>query len=625
MMYPLAFDLETYTVKDWYRREDHVRLGGWRGPEGSTLTTSGDEIVARLADPNAVVGGHNVFAYDLPILALHHKLPLPSLIGRVIDTKTTAYLADPPPSGHDGEIVKALRPRGYYGLNGTCKRYGLPAKTDDLPAMASREMARANRYVKGKIKDEDLGEDPEQYRARLELSTRHTGEVDGYGMIPDDDQFRSYLEGDLIASHALMRKHRPTTQYAKDEMTMGLVTAQMMVNGFRVNLPELAKALKEQEARRRVHLQELHDLTGMPLRGKIPIRSNDGNRAIERALIDAGLPEKALPKTEKTDKLITGKDVLGDLLARVRKYAGGRDISKIERIINLVVMISGERSVYETAEKCRVGDRVHPTIFPGQASGRWSFTDPGLTVLGKREGKHVERRIYLPEEDEVLICFDLDQVDARGVAGHSRDRNYIKIFTDIPPGFERPDLHGSVALQLFGDLKMRGTCKPLNHGINYGMGAKRAHETTGLPLDVCQAFRNGVQQAYPDVVRWQDKERARARSGALLDNGFGRKLRVAPGYEYTQAPALVGQGTTRDIVRTGVLRMPVEFWPMLRVIAHDELVISAPRRDADEISREVLRAMEFDLAEVTDGRLASVPITAGKSPYGLTWAECYEK
>jgi hypothetical protein len=54
-------------------------------------------------------------------------------------------------------------------------------------------------------------------------------------------------------------------------------------------------------------------------------------------------------------------------------------------------------------------------------------------------------------------------------------------------------------------------------------------------------------------------------------------------------------------------------------------VLSVPEADAQEISKTVLDALQFDLADVTGGRLASCPITAGVSKPGKTWADCYEK
>ena len=64
-----------------------------------------------------------------------------------------------------------------------------------------------------------------------------------------------------------------------------------------------------------------------------------------------------------------------------------------------------------------------------------------------------------------------------------------------------------------------------------------------------------------------------------LGNGFGRLMRVDPERAYTQAPALIGQGTARDLMAEGILRLPVEVVPMLRCFVHDELVFSVPRAE----------------------------------------------
>lgn len=620
-------DLETYRAEDWARRKDTMRLGGYTTPAGSRLTTDGDEI-ARAVAASDFTAGSNIFAYDLPILALHHGLDLTKLIGKVADSELLLRLVDPPPSGHKGQVSRDLRPRGYYGLNDACKRYGLPHKTNDARKMAARFAAVADRIRLGKpIRPEDRFGDLEEIERLTPAAILPTGKIDGFGVIPTGDpEFRDYLEGDLIASGALIERLSPLDDYAKREMTGGLITAQMMVNGLRVDIAELNIALDEQADRRRRHLMELHDLTGMPLNGKAPIRSNDGNRAIERELIRSGLSAKSLPRTDSTGMLSTGKDDLGAFLEKIRKYSKGRDISRVERILQLVVSVSGERSIYQTIDDTRIDDRVHPTIKATQASARWSMTRPGITVMGKREGRYVERRVILPEDGEVLVCFDLDQIDARMVAANCRDENYMGIFFG-----PNPDLHGSVAKSIYGDhgdefnKAKRELVKPLNHGLNYRMGAARAAQHTGLPLTEVYRYMRGIQDKYPGIGRWQERVYKHAMAGHLLDNGFGRKLRADPRFAYTQAPALVGQGGTRDVILEGLLRMPVELWKMMRGIIHDEVVFSFPEKDVEELSRIVLAAMQFDLYDVTNGALAHMPVTAGMSRPGKNWAQCYEK
>jgi DNA polymerase-1 len=615
----MIFDLETYRAEDWARRKNTMRLGGYRTPAGSRLTTDGDEISRQLAGAD-LVGGSNIFAYDLPILALHHGLDLTKLIGKCADSELLLRLVDPPPSGHKGQVSHDLRPRGYYGLNSSCIRYGLPHKTNDALKLAKHHAAVATRIKTGKpLRPEDKIGDLEEIERLTPGAILPNGKIDGFGVIPTGSpDFRDYLEGDLIASEALVDKLSPLDDYARREMNGGLITAQMMVNGLRVDIAELGVALDEQSDRRRRHLLELHDLTGMPLNGLAPVRSNDGNRAIARALVDCGIKATSLPITKKTGMLSTGKDDLGEFLTKLRTFAKGRDISRVERILQLVIAVSGERSIYQTINDTRIGDRVHPTIKATQASGRWSMTGPGITVMGKRDGRHVERRVILAEEGEVLVCFDLDQIDARMVAANCGDEAYMEIFR------QGLDLHGEVAMTVFGTLAKRDVVKPLNHGLNYRMGPKKAAEHTGLPISDVLRYVRGIESKYPGIGRWQEKMYLQAMAGQLLDNGFGRKLRADPRFAYTQAPALVGQGGTRDVILEGLLRLPVELWPMLRGIIHDEIVLSIPEKDVEEVCRIVVAAMQFDLYDVTEGRLAHMPVTVGVSAPGKNWAQCYE-
>lgn len=588
-----VFDIEACSIEQLFRRSDFYRLGAHANGSGPSLTTDGNEL-ARVIMSAKMVSGHNITGFDLILLAKWHGLSLPAMRDKIADTDLLVRLDDPPPSGKDGV---AIRPKGYYGLDQSCQRYGVPGKSDDIAVLARKH--------------------------------------GGYDMIPLDDlEYRSYLVGDIEASTGLIGALPPMNDYAKRDMNVGLITGQMTLNGFRVDVPELQRTLVEQAARKEANFHELSELSGMPL-GKWkrfktkpdvweefvnPLASEPGREAIHEKLEALGIKSRHLPRT-KTGKPSVSGDDMKELRDKVVRY-GGND--RIVRILDLVISLVAERTVYQTAEENRIDDRVHPSIRPYQASGRWSVTKPGLTVYGKRGGKHIERRIFLPEPGHRVLAVDLEQVDARAVAAHSGDEGYIEIFTKPGPDGKPRDLHAEVAKTVFGTVKMREAAKAISHGWNYGEGPNRMAEN-GVSYELAVEFDRQMRKRYPKLVEWQRDVRHIAQSGDLLDNGFGRKMRADPRFAYTQAPALVGQGCTRDILAEGLLRLPVEFWPYLRVVVHDEIVMSVPEKDFDEIAREVVRCMTFDLGEVTNGRLASVPITAGFSKSGRTWAEVYEK
>jgi DNA polymerase-1 len=234
-----------------------------------------------------------------------------------------------------------------------------------------------------------------------------------------------------------------------------------------------------------------------------------------------------------------------------------------------------------------------------------------LTVFGKRNGKHVERRVFDADEGQSIITIDLNQIDARILAGLSQDPGYMAIFTD-----PNADLHKQVAQAVFGDKSMREQAKAISHGWNYGESVNTMIRNGADPTLALQ-FDREMRLNYPRLVEWQEEMRAIARSGQLLDNGWGRPMRADPQFAYTQGAALPGQGGTRDALAQGLLNLDTDLWKYLRVVIHDEVVASAPTADAEEIGREIAKAFTFDFR--------GVPITAGCSKPAPNWALAYDK
>jgi putative DNA primase/helicase len=587
--HPFVFDLETASVDEIHTRDPFVKIGGYTDSSGLVHVIDGAEpfnITAStaLANGQPFMAGHNITGFDLIALA-KKGLRLDLLQNKVVDTQLREYLLDPPTSGKDGTTKM---PKGYYGLDATCLRRGLPHKTDDLAGLAKRH--------------------------------------GGYHLIPNDDpDYVDYLRGDMAATVALVDAQGPLDTYAQREMNVALRTAQMTVNGFKLDMPELETTLALQAERKKEHLGELVDLIGLPLGKTIkfktkpdrfepyksPLATAAGKAAVEKALVDAGINPEKLPRTEKSGDLQLSGEMMGDLLKKIR--SSSRRDERLERVLELVVSLVSERTVYGTAYEGRAQSpdgtwRYHPSIRPTQASGRWSVSL--LTVFGKRGGKHVERRIFVPDEGQSILAIDLDQVDARVVAAMSQDPGYMAIFQ------RGEDLHATVAQAVFGDAKMREAAKAISHGWNYGESVNTMVRN-GVEYSLAAQFDREMRANYPGLVGWQESTREIARSGELLDNGWGRPMRADPQFAYTQGPALVGQGGTRDILAEGLLRLPLEFWPYLRVVIHDELVASVPTKDAEEIGREIVKAFTFDFR--------GVPITAGCSRPGQTWAEVYNK
>jgi DNA polymerase I-like protein with 3'-5' exonuclease and polymerase domains len=599
----VVFDLETGDADDLYRTPGHqyIRIGGTARDDEPIVvhadnTVAGD--VAAVLSSAQVVTGHNIMAFDLPAMVRGGTVSMPQVHrmaaeGRIFDTLLAARHLDPPMARDKG--VDAER---RHDLASIAERLELGTKLTDV----SKPLAKKYGGWGGIPIDVN---DPDPERAA------------------DAREFRGYLIRDVELSRKLYQ-HQTTElgklpansrAYLDREHRVAAIAAQIQANGFRVDVPELERRVADVQGRKADAVEMLHAKHGFPLndpKGKpyaSPLTSGGGKARLKELLLSSGVPDKAIWKTEKTGQI----QVSGDHMLHLgREY--GHVSPTVMEIVKAVYRVVSARGVYETAAKYLMPDsRVHTSISMSQASGRWSVTKPGLTVFGKRGGRHVEREVFLPEEGEVIISADLSQVDMRAIAGLSGDEAYISMLDSEDP-------HTEIALALFGDAGRREDAKAIGHGWNYGESLRRISESSDIDPKIVVQFDRSMKERFPRLVEWREEVRAIGASGALLDNGFGRPMRPDPSRSHTQSPALMGQGCARDLMMEGLLRLPSELLPMLRGVVHDEVLLSVPVKDVEEVGRTVV-----DCLSLGGERWNGVAIMADVSKPGHNWGACYAK
>ena len=601
---PLVVDLETCSADQLWCTPDStrpfVRLVG----TDHGINTSPVPLMEHLGPLVA----HNGFGFDFLALAHHHGLDLLGLSekGLLVDTMVLETLAHP---NRDD-----LKPEQYIqqlGLDASAERRGIQGKTDDLGQLALEAAKTAG-----------LSGTPS------ELKTA------GYGLIPQGDPlYANYLRGDVAAGRAVFEAQCPDGQlspYQQREMRlMGRLAHGITYVGFRIDRPEV----EEREAAKQKRVAEgaasLRAI-GLPERQQnkdgswnSPHASTAGKTAIAKAFADLGI---TLPRTSGSNAPSIKAELMQQLSAE------HQDKPAVVSLCETVAGLVGARSSMGNLLKHATGDRVHPLVFPGQATGRCSITNPGLTVLGKRGTNGAEREVFLPDaDDQVLLAIDLSKADARAVAVWSQDPVYLDIFED-----PSRDINKELAAQFSISKTM---AKALGHGTRYNQQARGMHNQTGIELAECERFLDAHRRRHAAVHRWIDRVVESGKSGRPLDNGFGRLLYTGRHIKgdhkgeskaFTQAPAYLGQSTTREWMAKGILELPLEIAKQIRCFLHDEVVLSVPERHLDVYKEALLEAFQFNWAPPEkamvipiNGAIRSVPVVAELSPAGRTWADCY--
>ncbi len=623
----LGFDLETAAAEELFRGRHEgsfVRLVGAIDATDTEIGPASPMFVAALNAADEIYGA-NILGFDLLALAHHHGADYDALAAKAVDLTVRERLVDPPMS-KGGQS---------YTLDAIAERYGVAGKTDDIKALARKH--------------------------------------GGFDKIPvDSREYQDYLRGDLAATKAVKAaqdarvKEMGLEDYAAREMRVAAIQNRVSLNGWKVDTELLAERVRHEDEQRAAAVKILNEEFGVPLakpdrfkvnpdwrmyaggrshkvvaryvklfggaaeaRGlavripgevsKKPWTTNEGRDAIVKAFADAGAPH--VPRSPG-GVLRTSADAMGEaewydkdrrenVKGMLQVYG---DKPQVRRIVETLMLATGARDKYaEIAGWVTDRGRVHSSVGAAQGSGRWAYTTPSLTNMGKHGAAGQERAIMIADEGHVLLTCDASQVDMRAVAALSQDPAYMALFQ---PG---RDAHMEMAEVYFGARtpEFRQRTKRINHKFNYGGGVDSTSKMEKIPREIVQQAFNARQEAYPVLRDWLQSVRDLAATGALLDNGFGRLMRPDPERAATQGPALMGQGAARDIVCESLLRLverDARARGYLRGFVHDEVILSVPQEDAGYWSEVLEDAFTWTWRDV--------PILCEVGKPSLRWSDC---
>lgn len=269
---------------------------------------------------------------------------------------------------------------------------------------------------------------------------------------------------------------------------------------------------------------------------------------------------------------------------------------------------------------------VHPSINTmGARTGRMSIQNPALQTLPK--GDDTVRRAFLPKDDNhVIITSDLDQVEFRMFASLSQDPNLIQLFL-------RADATGSdpfteIGREVYQDPTMvksdkrRNLIKGVVYGRLYGAGVSKQALTAGVPEEQMRAVSDAFDRNYPGMQLFQKAVeqkglmRLETEGQGYVNTWTGRRLPCDEDRVYTLVNYLI-QGGAAEIFKSNLVKLDqADLTDLLIVPVHDEIVLNAPREDAEEVKELVRKCMT-----TTEGW--AVPLTADADGPLENWGAKY--
>lgn len=177
----------------------------------------------------------------------------------------------------------------------------------------------------------------------------------------------------------------------------------------------------------------------------------------------------------------------------------------------------------------------------------------------------------------------------------------------------------------FGTWTMRepGGTAVITGNSSYGAGVEKMAEITGVPASEMKGVSDAFDRQYPGkkLFTQQTEDEAmrnlRGTGRAYVDNWLGRVLPVDDDKIYTGVNYKIQSGAA-DIFKINLLKLDAAGLTDYMVVpVHDEIVLSVPTKEAEDLKREVQKCMT-----TVDGW--TVPLTADSDGPFDRWGDAIE-
>ncbi|MEU7200247.1 DNA polymerase [Streptomyces sp. NPDC045470] len=536
-----------------------------RGPAFSELART---VVARC--PELVI--HNA-SFDLLVLDRHGIAALDDVWERVVDTKILAHLRDSR-QDFEGGVGVSLKPLSAWFVD--------PSAPDTQAGLTA--VFRSHGLTK----------------------------ADGFARIPyQDTTYQRYAGLDVIYTarlrpcldRELAALAIPPTLVEYEHRLMA-ICARMERAGMLLDVPYtqgLADRLADQAAEHGARA------------ARYGVDNINSTRQVAAALAAMG---ETLTETTASGALKVDKGVLLDLADLDGQWQprGTRRGNPLAHAILHAKRAAKWRQSYALAmlDNRDAADRIHPKINTlGAKTARASVSDPPLQQLPSK-GWEI-RRCVVAEPGRSYFSVDQSSVELVVLAALSQEPRMCQAIRD------GRNLHDFTATLMFGEnftKHERALAKIAGLGTSYQGGAATLAKQTGQPVELMRDTLARYARAYPGVKRWaQGLQRHALANGCEIRTPSGRRL-VLDRDKLYKAVAYICQSTARDTMGQALLDLQDKgLTQYLTLWVHDEVLGTAPEREAAEVAAEV--------AETVRMTLFGVPIDTDAEVYGRTWAGGY--
>ena len=388
----------------------------------------------------------------------------------------------------------------------------------------------------------------------------------------------------------ILKERQMDFLYRQIELPLCEVLASMEVLGFQVDRQGIEDFGKMLDSRIAALKEEIMELAG------VPFNFNSTQQLAEVLFNRLGLPHGKKTKSGYS----TNAEVLESLKGMHPIIGKILDYRKLQKLSSTYVV--------GLLKAVQPDGRIHSTFNQTETrTGRISSAEPNVQNIPVRTELGAEmRKFFVAREGWTLIDADYSQIELRILAHISGDKNMIDGFN------HGADIHRMTASQVFHipfdevPASLRSRAKAINFGIVYGISAYSLSQDIGVSVAEAQQYIDGYLTTYSGIAAYMKRSVESAREKGYAETLFHRP-RYLPDIYASKAPLrafservamnMPIQGTAADIIKLAMNRVYKRLKEeglraKLILQVHDELLVEAPKEEAERVKEIVAYEME---------------------------------